>query len=233
MIRRATFLAVFLIFLAACEGEPPLTYISLGDSLAVGVGSSDPRKLGYAPLYRDALENETGRKVNLVQLGVSGETSDSFAEGEPSQLGRATNALKNSPRAAVTLSIGGNDLLHVSGATDAEREVAIAHYGENLDRILRALKDASSSSPRITLIALYNPDPGSFTDTWTGKLNDEMRDVATRNGVTVAATDSAFRGHEVEYAHNPRYPWDIHPTDAGYEAIVQALLDAQVKDREL
>ncbi|HLM77204.1 MAG TPA: hypothetical protein VK361_02255, partial [Rubrobacteraceae bacterium] len=58
------------------EEGSPFTYISLGDSLAVGVGASDPRKRGYTPLYRDLLEREMGgREVRLIGLGVSGETT--------------------------------------------------------------------------------------------------------------------------------------------------------------
>lgn len=46
---RALLAASVLLFASSCAGEPPLTYVSLGDSLAVGVGASDPRERGYAP----------------------------------------------------------------------------------------------------------------------------------------------------------------------------------------
>jgi lysophospholipase L1-like esterase len=94
-----------LALAADCAGELPLTYVSLGDSLAVGVGASDPQEHGYAPLYREFLERETGREVRLVQLGLSGETSERFVKGPGSQLARAEAALRKSPGATVTLSI--------------------------------------------------------------------------------------------------------------------------------
>ncbi|MDP8952812.1 MAG: SGNH/GDSL hydrolase family protein [Actinomycetota bacterium] len=208
---------------SATEQEPPLAYVSLGDSLAVGVGASDPDERGYSPLYRALLEGETGREVRLTQLGVSGETSDSFINGPDPQLARAESALAENPGAVVTLSLGANDLL---SSTDEDREEALARYSRNLDYILRALNGASDPAPRIAVLALYNPAPGSFTDVWAGRLNDEIRTVAEKNGASVAAGDRAFEGREAEYAHYARNPWDIHPTDAGYEALARAFAEA-------
>lgn len=230
MIRRAAFAPSVLLLLAlaafSCSGEPSTAYVSLGDSLATGVGASDPRERGYAPLYRDLLEGETGHEVELIQLGVAGETSGSFVDGPDSQLDRAESALGDNPGATVTLSLGGNDLLSVAGGTDAEREEALSRYARNLDRVLQTLGNASEPAPRIGVLALYNPAPGSFTDDWTGRLNAEIRHVAEANGASVAAADETFRGREEEYAHHARYPWDIHPTDAGYEALARAFVQA-------
>lgn len=225
LLRAAVALLLVTLAFSSCASEPPLTYVSLGDSLAVGVGSSDPRERGYAPLYRDLLAEETGRDVRLVQLGVSGETSETFQEGPDPQLVRAQAALRQNPGAVVTLSLGGNDLLRVADGTDAEREAALARYAENLDRILKSLGNASDPEPRVSILALYNPAPGSFTDEWAGKLNETIREVAARNAAAVARGDVAFRGHEAEYARNARYPWDIHPTDGGHEALARAFAE--------
>lgn len=217
------------LILSACATEGSrIIYVSLGDSLAVGVGASDPVERGYAPLYRNALERETGRDVQLVQLGISGETSASFIGDYPgeSQLSRAEKALRRNPGATVTLSLGGNDLMRTGDASDAAREAAIVAYGRNLDFILETLNAASDPAPRTTVLAYYNPAPGSFTDRWVGRLNAEVRAVAEGNNVRVAAGDRAFRDHEAEYTRHDRYPWDIHPTDAGYEALARAFIEA-------
>lgn len=223
---RAAVALLLISFATSCASGPSLTYVSLGDSLAVGVGSSDPRERGYAPLYRDFLTEETGRDVRLVQLGVSGETSETFLSGPDPQLARAQNTLRQNPGAVVTLSLGANDLLGAADATDAERESALTQYALNLDRILEDLAASSDPEPRVSVLALYNPAPGSFTDEWAGRLNEEIRSVAKNNGATVAAADEAFRGHEAEYAHYARYPWDIHPTDRGYAALARAFAKA-------
>jgi lysophospholipase L1-like esterase len=232
-----------MLLLSSCSDTPerggdprpqppagPLTYVSLGDSLAIGVGASDPREHGYAPIYREELARSTDREVRLVQLGVSGETSETFIgeypDGDSSQLARALGTLEENPGARVTLSLGGNDLLRTADLPDPGREAALLRYRRNLDYILGELGGASEPAPEITVLALYNPAPGSFTDRWVGRLNDHIRETAAEHGVRVAAGDRAFRGHEDEYAHHARYPWDIHPTDSGYRALARAFVEA-------
>lgn len=211
-----TILAVILLSSCAAE-DSPVPYLSLGDSLAVGVGSSDPTRLGYAPRYEKMLENETGRDVNLTQLGVSGETSESFIA---SQLDQAEEALRENPNSVVTLSLGANDLLGARDASEAERARAVEEYGANLDRILTRLDSASNNQANISVLTLYNPVPGSFTDEWTTRLNEETKRVADQNGATVAESYEAFQGREEEYIN---LPGDFHPTDSGHEALAQAI----------
>ena len=210
---------------ASAPPEPPdraLAYVSLGDSLAVGVGASEPDSKGFAPLHREQLERQTGRKVRLIQLGISGETTDSFVNGPDPQLARAEQAIRENPGAVVTLSLGANDLLRTAEETDAAREAALARYAVNLDSILKTLTSASAPGPSVTVLALYNPAPGTFTNVWAGRLNEVIREVSRRNGAAVAPVDLAFQGREAEYTLYPRFG-DIHPTDAGYAAMARAL----------
>lgn len=211
--------------------EPPLTYLSLGDSLAVGVGASDPQQTAYTPLYHERLSESNDREVRLENLGVSGETTVSFIGGYPdgdSQLRRAVDAVADSDRALVTLSLGGNDLLREVNATDADRQQALDAFGYNLNYILGALGNAGDRddrAPRVAIFTLYNPAPGTFTDEWADRANDTIRSVATRQGVEVIRSDQTFEGREAEYTHFEAYQWDIHPTDAGYEALCRALAE--------
>lgn len=209
--------------------EPGFTYVSLGDSLAVGVGSSAPSELGYAPLYRDELAGGSGAELRFVQLGLSGETSESFIGSYPngaSQLTEAVEVLSGDPGSYVTLSLGGNDLLG-AGRTNLARRAALEEYADNLDFILATLNGASEPAPRITVLAPYDPAPGGSTERWTSILGDEIRAAAGRNGANVVAGDEVFRGNEAEYTRAARYPWDIHPTDAGYAALAEAFAAAR------
>lgn len=239
MARTLVLTIALILVLVSCAGQekrhkPPLSYVSLGDSLAVGVGSSAPEERGYAPLLREELADRTGRKVRLIQLGVSGETSETFIgehpDGGSSQLARAEKTLRKHPGDIVTVSIGGNDLLRTALGKDADREKAVAAYGRNLNHILKTLDGASDPAPEVAVLAIYNPAPGTFTDEWTGRLNEEIRNVARRNDAAVAAGDRAFRGHEEEYTHHARDTLDPHPTDAGYEALADAFAEALEED---
>lgn len=212
----------------SCSRQEPLGYASLGDSLAAGVGSSVPSETSYSALYREALKERTGREIEYRQLGLSGETSESFIGGYPegdSQLVKAEDFLEKYPGARVTLSLGGNDLLRLKDAPDQRLRRAISDYGEDLDLILSTLNEASDPPPRITVLTLYNPEPGSFTDRWTTEMNEELRATTPLNGASVAEGARAFKGHTREYL---RYyesgERDIHPNDRGYAALADALV---------
>lgn len=222
---------VIILLLASCSQGSPLGYASLGDSLAAGVGSSNPSEKSYSALYREALEKRTGREIEYRQLGLSGETARSFIGEYPqgdSQLVRAEEFLERHPGSRVTLSLGGNDLLRVREASDRQRREAISGYGRDLDFILETLTGASEPSPGITLLTLYNPEPGDFTDRWTSAMNEEIRTAATDHGASVAEVGRAFQGHTQDYL---RYyesgERDIHPNDQGYAALARALLRAE------
>jgi lysophospholipase L1-like esterase len=107
-------------------------------------------------------------------------------------------------------------------APDAEREQAVARLGENLGLILRTLQEAPEPAPRITVLALYDPLPENPSGAWVGRANGEIRRVAQQHGARVAAGDRAFRGREDEYLR----PGDVHPNDAGYEALARAFARA-------
>ncbi len=64
-------------------------YLALGDSLAANVGVARPQ-LGYVSRFHAYLEKETGQDVGLVNLGVSGESSISFKQGQATGAGRDT-----------------------------------------------------------------------------------------------------------------------------------------------
>lgn len=219
------------LLLVSCSREEPLGYLSLGDSLAAGIGSSDPAEESYAALHREELRQSTGREVEFRQLGLSGETAESFIGGYPrgdSQLVRAEESLGRNPGSRVTLSLGGNDLLRAREASDTERRRMISWYAEDLELILQTLNGASDPSPQIIVLTLYNPSPDSFTGRWTGLMNEKIRTVSRRNDAAVADGERAFRGHADEYL---RYyasggERDIHPNNRGYAALERAIARA-------
>lgn len=233
----AAFAVSMSVALISCSSEQPLGYASLGDSLAAGVGSTAPSQQSYAAIYRERLEDDSGREVEFRQFGLSGETAQSFIGDYPqgeSQLVRAERFLREHPGSRVTLSLGGNDLLRAADATGRERREAISEYGEDLEFILQTLGEASEPPPRITVLTLYNPDPGSFTDRWVDVMNEEIRATARSNGAAVADARRTFDGNTAEYLR--RYKngeRDIHPNDRGYEALARAIAQASSRGRSL
>ena len=91
-------------------------YVALGDSLAFGIGATDPATTGYVPLFFEFLEDEGDVEV-LTNLSVPAETSGSMISGGQLAAAVATIADPDNDVEVVTLDIGGNDLLGLLGRT--------------------------------------------------------------------------------------------------------------------
>ncbi|HEX2193702.1 MAG TPA: GDSL-type esterase/lipase family protein [Candidatus Limnocylindria bacterium] len=146
------------------------TYLALGDSLAVGVGASDPARLGYVGRIHRALGGPA-----LRNLAVSGETSASFREG--GQLTAALEAIRSAdpPVSLVTLDIGGNDLLRLLGSEPCMSQpdsaacgqavaATLAAFERNYRAIvgeLRAELDRTAPGARLAVMTYFNPFSGT------------------------------------------------------------------------
>ena len=84
-------------------------YVALGDSLAAGVGA----RRGYVPRYAAHLQSETGARLRVNNLGLSGQISTQLLysiRSDPSVQKTLTRA------EVVTLNIGLNDLGAMAGS---------------------------------------------------------------------------------------------------------------------
>jgi lysophospholipase L1-like esterase len=188
--------ALALALLAAACGPSaetkPLTgvYLALGDSLSEGIGASEREQTSFVAL----VHKELGPKVELMNLGVAGDTSQDLID---EQLDRATQEIttRNSDAdlandiVVITLEIGGNDLLDIffdlvlpglcpnieDGLNNPECVQQVRQtldtFAPNLDEILTRLREADPDVP-IFLLTLYNPFSGSTP------VLDELVDLA-------------------------------------------------------
>src|SRR2546425_3746049 len=83
-MHRLMLVAAILALAAACSSSverKPLTgvYLALGDSLSAGNGASDRSTTAFVPLVHKAL----GPNVELMNLGVPGDTSSDLLNGGP------------------------------------------------------------------------------------------------------------------------------------------------------
>jgi lysophospholipase L1-like esterase len=154
-------------------------YLALGDSLSEGVAASDEKRTAWVPLVAIGL----GSAYELSNLGIAGLDSRELIEDGPLERAqqeirsRAVDAVPGNEVAAITLEIGGNDLLDLyfdlvlpglcPSLTEAlERPVCVKElrkaldtFGPNLDEILSTLQAAAPGIP-IFLMTLYNPFSG-------------------------------------------------------------------------
>lgn len=182
-----------LLLLAGCSPEPaeeggeeppePGVYLSLGDSLAVGIQPDENGELRETPHgYTDELHRmlqEEHPSLEHVRLGCSGEDTASMLEGTPelceypegTQLEAAEALLRERGGEVelVTLGIGANNLLGcasiagdtASGAAVRIDETCAAEGLERLRTDVREIGDrlrtAAGEDTRIVGMTYYNP----------------------------------------------------------------------------
>lgn len=248
-------LAPLLSARPALAQERPV-YLALGDSLAVGVGASNPSTTGYVPRAYGSLrtsERYGDGGLDLVNLSVAGATSAELVQAGgqlDSAIEEITSRRDNGPAGddvqIISVDIGGNDLLTLVAPDSpclesASVEPCRAAFGDVLSSIQTNLADTLSrlrrAAPEAIIVAvdLYNPYSG------TGDLREPIAEIGVgqANGVIGAVTADPdlrvktasvfqlFAGRGLQWVA----PDGIHPNDNGHAVIAEALL-AAIDDRE-
>jgi lysophospholipase L1-like esterase len=233
----------------------PGVYVALGDSLSEGVGASG-RSAAFVPLVHEGLGegfelmnlgHSGDTSSDLLDHGhveqAAAEVSQRNGDDDPD------NDVK-----FVTLEIGGNDLLHLASSLvltgvcpnlerSLDRPECLDPVQDTLDDLARnlatALDSLQEADPDLTIavMTLYNPFSGrveSITDlaevALEGQadgplpegLNDIVRGEAAERALILVDWHPLFEGKANEYISRDL----IHPNDAGYEVMAEAVLAA-------
>ena len=241
---------VVLVALAACGGGDKRPgadelfgdavggdYVSLGDSIAAGAGSSDGA--GYDQVLFGELVGRVGRTAVLHHRARGGATTQDLID---EQLSGTLDTLRGSGGRLITITIGGSDLDILQTSVDAATcvadvddpkcpvaEILIGTEGR-LDRILGDLREAAPNVPIVIQVYpnLFSGTGHAFeqaADQAFGRLNDVIERVAARHDVLVADPRAAFEGRGGELTHTLDATPDFHPNDAGYEVIADAFIE--------
>lgn len=183
-------LALSALALPAASAEPPRDtprapatqlHLALGDSVAAGVGATDPDDTGYVPRLYDRLRDDLDcwparaprcRSLHLVNASRGGATTVSLIAGQlPDAVAlltaRNTDPRPNNDVRVVTVTIGGNDLFGpaveacqpnpLAPACAAVIEAQLQQVAANLPGILSALIDAAGDDATVAVMTYYNP----------------------------------------------------------------------------
>ena len=236
-------------------------YLALGDSLSFGIGASDPGATGFVALLQKAL-GDGFELINLGVPGHTSQDliDGPLANGVDEITQRNGDADPANDVRLITLEIGGNDLLRLNASlvdtgVCGTRDVALNSadcylplaetfeaYEANLERVLDTLQQAGPQVP-ILLLTLYNPLAGlgergriadlaleGMPDTrFEEGMNDIMRRGGEAHGVTVIDLYPAFQ-NETRSLIAADF---IHPNDAGYRLMADAILEALTPQAEL
>jgi acyl-CoA thioesterase I len=258
----AAFLSLALAFApappsASAQAQQAPAYIALGDSLAFGVGASNPSTTGYVALAHNAMSSserfgETG--LELTNLGVAGALSaDLLAPGGQLEMALDVIRVRQEDASAVsneveviTVDVGGNDLLSLVAPgspclESASVEPCRAAFGEvlsgidrNLTEVVTRLREAAPEA-RIVVIDLYNPYSGTrdlrepIAEVGVGQANGVIASVTAdpELSITTASVFQLFIGRGTQWIA----PDGIHPNDNGHRVLAEAVI-AAIDDRE-
>jgi lysophospholipase L1-like esterase len=204
----------------AYAAVPPPYYLALGDSLALGVqptanGDAETNQ-GYADDLH-AFYRLRAPALRLAKLGCSGETTSTMITGGVcsyplgSQLAQAVDFLQSHRVALITLSIGGDNIIHCISLTGIDQTCLTnginAAILVDLPQILATLRAAAG--PDVPIVAMNYYDP--FLAAWrlvpaptgpalavaslqvTVLFNTALERVYRAFGVPVAQVAAAYR----------------------------------------
>ncbi len=204
--------------------------MAMGDSLTAGYGAV-PQTNGYAYLLYRTGTLDTVPNTLFTNAAVIKATSDDVLAY---QVPQASFFMPD----AVTLTVGGNDLVAILAGADPES--VLAHFGENLSNILVGLC-TGSPGVRVYVGNLYTvplPIPqdvdavvnafNTLVDYVVSQVNGASQWFEWGCGIEVADLYSAFQGQTglLLIERNHANPLEIHPTNAGHRAIADAFKEA-------
>lgn len=226
-----------------------LVLTAVGDSLTHGVGDTTSQG-GYVPLIAQDIQVETGMKVATTNFGVTGDTSTQIKK----RVVKDKQLIKQLKRAdVITMTVGGNDLMHVlqSNLLDiktADVTTGINKFQKHLKSLVKAIRQDNPDAP-LYIFGIYNPFYVYFpnvtkmqtsvhrwnnqTQKTIGKMDNtyyvDIDSVLTKgdSGSSASATDAAKAVNRLIYGKD-----HFHPNNAGYVRMTAQLWDVMKQSED-
>lgn len=190
-----------------------ITYVALGASDAVGVGSKQPGSQGYVPLIAAHLQKGS----HMIDLGISGiQLHAALSQELPLALG-------TDPK-LITIWLVTNDFV---------ADVSYSQYMHDLNSLLQQLRAGTkafivmANLPDLTRLPLFKGQSDEAREKMITKIelwNGMIAKIAAQYKVTLVDLFS----HQSQLTHHPEYISSdgFHPSPAGYVQLSNFFWDA-------
>jgi len=193
----------------------PNVYMAFGDSLTVGVGSSDGN--GFRIKLQNLLGPYLGR-AEVIDQGKDGTFSTVGADRIPGSLSR------NRPAYNLIL-YGTNDWNDQS----CQGQSAAKCFTIDALRIVVEETKAAQTLPVLATLPPANPTKNDGRNVWIDGMNVLIKALAREEGALVADLNTEFKAQGGDLSRF--YFDDIHPNDAGYDVLARAWFKAITQAR--
>jgi len=191
----------------------PNVYLAFGDSLTVGVGSSDNN--GYRLKLQNRLAGYLGR-AEVINGGQDGRDSRNGAARIPGKTGLAY-------RPAYTLILyGTNDWNDQSCQSSPPAQCFTI---DSLQTMVEEVKDRQSI-PVLATLPPVNPAANPGRNVWHDQMNELIKGLARSEGAILADLNAAFKAKGSLPALFSTDPNGVHPNDAGYDVMADTFFKA-------
>lgn len=213
---------VALVFVAAgcLESDTkvqygPVTYVAVGASDTVGVGTTDPVNQSWVAILNRRLP-EGGK---FVQLGVSGTTA------ERALVEQVPKAVDSNPD-LITVWLAVNDL---------HRFIPAENFGTTLEAILIKLRSTNArvfvgNLPDLSQLPLYSGIPKVLMNQRVREYNEEIDNRASDAGAVVVDLFPLYELQSEKSTKSLVSSDGFHPSEEGYKVIADAFWLAIQRD---
>jgi lysophospholipase L1-like esterase len=202
-------------------------YMALGDSLSAGY-AAHPATQGFVyRLYQSGVIDNVNHTL-FCDAGVPNAKSADVLAYQVPQVGLFLYDTGTPYRKVLTLTVGGNDMLQILGGADPA--AVLSTFGTNLYAILATLT-ATFPDAQLYVANQYDPQLGVPDEAQLiGAVNQVIAGVVQLfpGRVTLVDIFSAFAGRTglLLVEKHGAEPFQVHPTNAGYQVMEQTFAEA-------
>ncbi|MDD2434665.1 MAG: GDSL-type esterase/lipase family protein [Bacilli bacterium] len=217
--------SVFLIYMTTVNKKS--YYLSLGDSIAVGINAYGDRSYGYANQIRDYLKEKNNLDAYVSEFAKEGyRTTDLINDIKTNReiiIGDKPKTIQNALIKAdiITVSIGLNDILYYLTVDSEQPYNKVNEIMTDIKELFKLLKEYSKE--QIIVLGYYNPLPNH-------QHKEEIEDIIIYanqklkilcNDYNIQYVDLYYLFEDNDYLVNPD---NIHPSNEGYLAITNKII---------